>query len=160
MAKFTQEFINIDLKKLHDEATSRCKNGWRYVQTLAVKVDGGTDLIYSFMKDGKLENLKVQAVTEKDTVQSITDCYIEAFVWENEIHDLWNINFKDIAIDFKGTFYKVATDAPMTIISPEVLERREKQAKIEAAMAAKKAKDAADKKDDKPAEKKDEGKGE
>ena len=48
----------------------------------------------------------------------------------------------------------------MTIISPEVLERREKQAKIEAAMAAKKAKDAASKKDDKPAEKKDEGKGE
>lgn len=88
MAKFTQEFINIDLKKLHGEAASRCKNGWRYVQTLAVKVDGGTDLIYSFMKDGKLENLKVQAVTEKDTVQSITDSYIEAFVWENEIHDL------------------------------------------------------------------------
>ena len=36
----------------------------------------------------------------------------------------------------------------MTIISPEVLERREKQAKIEAAMAAKKAKDVSPKKDE------------
>lgn len=81
---------------------------------------------------------------------------------------MWNIHFEGIAIDFKGTFYNVAVDAPMTVISPEVLERREKQAKIEAAMAAKKAKDAAPKaekkeapkKADKPAEAKDEGKGE
>ena len=80
MAKFTQEFINIDLKKLHDEAAAKNKDGWRYVQTLAVKVDNGTDLIYSFMKDGKLENLKVCAVTEKDVVPSITDNFIEAFV--------------------------------------------------------------------------------
>ena len=48
----------------------------------------------------------------------------------------------------------------MTVISPEVLERREKQAKLEAAMAAKKAKDATSKKEEKPAEKKNEGKGE
>lgn len=41
----------------------------------------------------------------------------------------------------------------MTVISPEVLERREKQAKIEAAMAAKKAKEATPKKEEKPAEK-------
>lgn len=46
----------------------------------------------------------------------------------------------------------------MTVISPEVLERREKQAKIEAAMAAKKAKEAAPIKEEKPAEKKEEPK--
>ena len=110
------------------------------------------------MKDGKLDNVKVPAVTENDVVPSITNEFIEAFVWENEIHDLWNIHFEGIAIDFKGTFYNVAVDAPMTVISPEVLERREKQAKIEAAMAAKKAKEAAPKKEEKPAEKKEEPK--
>lgn len=88
MSKFKQKFTNVDLKDLKAEAKKRHEDGWRYVQTLAVKVDKGTDLIYSFMKDGLLDNVKVQAVTEKDTVESITDEFIEAFVWENEIHDL------------------------------------------------------------------------
>lgn len=155
MAKFKQEFVNLDLKDLKTDAAKRHKEGWRYVQTLAVKVDDNTDLIYSYMKDGLLQNVKVCGLTKKDTVPSITDDYIEAFVWENEIHDLWDIKFKGIAIDFKGKFYKVAKKAPMTVVGPEVLERREKQAKLEAAMAAKAKKDAADKK---PAE--EEGKGE
>lgn len=80
MAKFSQEFINIELKNLTAEAKARHDNDWRYVQTLAVKVDNGTDLIYSFMKDGKLDNVKVPAVTEKDIVPSITNEFIEAFV--------------------------------------------------------------------------------
>lgn len=122
---------------------------------MAVKVDKGSDLIYSFMKDGKLDNVKIESVSEKDTVASITDQFIEAFVWENEIHDLFNIQFDGIAIDFKGTFYKTSTDAPFTVISPEAAERKEKQAKIDAAMSAKKAKEAA-----KPKEEAKEGKGE
>lgn len=80
MTKFTQEFIDVELKNLHDEAKSRHEKEWRYVQTLAVKVDNGIDLIYSFMKDGKLDNVKVKNVTEKDVVPSITDEFIEAFV--------------------------------------------------------------------------------
>lgn len=157
MSNFKQEIIKLDLKNLAAESKKRKEGDWRYVQTLAVKVDGGADLIYSFMKDGKLENLKIEAVTEKDKVPSITNEFIEAFVWENEIHDLFNIHFDGIAIDFKGTFYATSVDKPFTIISPEVLERREKQAKIDVAMAAKAAKDkkAAPKKEDK-----EEGKGE
>ena len=156
MSNFKQEVIKLDLKNLADESKKRKEGDWRYVQTLAVKVDGGADLIYSFMKDGKLENLKIEAVTEKDKVPSITNEFIEAFVWENEIHDLFNIKFDGIAIDFKGTFYATSVDKPFTIISPEVLERREKQAKIDAAMAAKAAKD----KKAAPAKDKKEGKGE
>lgn len=157
MSKFKQDFIVIDLKDLHKKAQAKHESAWRYVQTLAVKTDKGVDLVYSFMKDGKMDNLKVQAVTEKDQVDSISDIFIEAFVWENEIHDLWNVSFKNIAIDFEGSFYNVAVDAPMTIVSPEALARKEKQKKIEAAMAAKKSKAAktADKK-----ETKNEGKGE
>lgn len=140
MNKFSQEFIKLDLKDITKESNARKENDWRYVQTLAVKVDDGIDLIYSFMKDGKLENLKVCSVKESDVVPSISEDFLEAFVWENEIHDLWNVNFEGIAIDFKGKFYNVAVDAPMTIVDPEAKERKEKQAKIDAALAAKKAK--------------------
>ena len=143
MSNFNQQFIVKDLKSLTEESKSRKDQGWRYVQTLAVKVDDGVDLIYSFMKDGQLDNLKICSIKEADVVHSITDNFIEAFVWENEIHDLFNITFKDIAIDFGGSFYNVAVDAPFTVISKEALDRKEKQAKINAAIAAKKAKAAA-----------------
>lgn len=152
MSKFTQTFKTISLDELEKTANDKKENGWRYVQTLAVKVDNGTDIIYSFMKDGAMENIKIQNVKDTDTVKSITDFFIEAFVWENEIHDLFNINFEGIAIDFKGKFYNVATDAPMSVIGAEAKERKLKQAKIEAALAAKAAKAKEAKNEDKKSE--------
>ena len=51
----------------------------------------------------------------------------------------------DIAIDFKGGFYKVAMDKPMTVISPAQKAAREKAAKLAAAKAAKAAQEAVSK---------------
>ena len=59
-------------------------------------------------------------------IPSITDLYLEAFVFENEIHDLFGVHISDIAIDFGGNFYQLAVKEPMTIISPEQLAKREK----------------------------------
>lgn len=117
--------------------------GWRFVQILATKTDEGIDLVYSFMKDGALENL-VAAITPDVVVPSITDQFLAAFVFENEIHDLFGVNIEGIAIDFKGNFYKLAQKEPMTIMSPEQKAARDKAAKIAAAKAAKEAKASSD----------------
>ncbi len=93
------------------------------------------------MKDGCLDNVKIKSVTKSDKVKSITNDYIEAFVWENEIQDLFGINFDSIAIDFKGNFYTLSKDNPMSGVGPEAMERKQKQAKIKAALAAKKQKE-------------------
>ena len=37
-------------------------------------------------------------------IPSITDNFIAAFVFENEIHDLFGVEIRNIAIDFKGQF--------------------------------------------------------
>lgn len=140
MSDFKQEFIEIDLNNLIEEVKARKEHDWRYVQTLAVKTDKGTDLIYSFMKHSNLDNVKIVAVKDTDSVKSITDYYIEAFVWENEIHDLFGVSFSDIAIDFNGSFYNLSEENPMSKISKEAINRKEKQAKINAAIASKKAK--------------------
>jgi len=99
------------------------------------------------MKDGLLDNAVIEALPKDAEVPSITDLYLEAFVCENEIHDLFGITFKGLAIDFLGNFYRVSTDVPMTIISPEKLAEREKQRKLAEkkakAEAAKQAKEAA-----------------
>lgn len=140
MAKFIQNFNDIKLDDLIKEAQGKKDDAWRFVQILALKSEKGTDLIYSFMKDGILENLKIKDIQNEDIVPSITEFFIEAFVFENEIHDLFNVTIKDIAIDFKGKFYNVAIDAPMSVVSPEAIARKEKQAKIDAALKAKAAK--------------------
>lgn len=138
--RFSYDFKPLSLEDVHSEAQRRFNGGWRYVQMLAVNRDNGADVVYSFMKDGELDNLIVSDVPRQGHIQSITDLYLEAFVCENEICDLFGIKFDDLKIDFLGNFYKLSSEYPMTIISPEQLAEREKQKKIAAAKAAKEAK--------------------
>ncbi len=136
-------FNPIELSALSEKVKARKAEGWRFVQLLAVNTDEGIDLIYSFMKDNVLENDEVKGLTNTDIVPSITDEYLEAFVFENEVHDLFDIQIKGIAIDFGGHFYKLHEKAPMTVISPEQKAAKEKAAKIAAAKKAKEAKEKA-----------------
>ncbi|MCI8469735.1 MAG: NADH-quinone oxidoreductase subunit C [Eggerthellaceae bacterium] len=142
MAQFRQEFTPLDRDAVHQDAARRKEEGWRYVQTLAVNAEDGVDLIYTYMKDGLLENLVVPLVPHGSSMPSITDVYLAAFVFENEIHDLFGITFTDLAIDFGGNFYRVAVSEPMTVISPEQKAAREKARRVAAAKAEKDAKAA------------------
>jgi ech hydrogenase subunit D len=45
-------------------------------------------------------------------IPSITKIYPCAFLYENEMHDLFGIRIKDINIDYKGTLYKLARPKP------------------------------------------------
>lgn len=144
MDKFTQTFAPLKLGQVHDLAAARAAEGWRYVQILAVNTEEGIDLVYSYMKDGHLENFTVKAVQKTDVVPSITDVFLEAFVCENEIHDLYDVAIANIAIDFGGMFYQLSSKAPMTVVSPEQLAAREKAKKIAAAKEAAAAKKAAE----------------
>ena len=159
MATFSQDFKPLALQEVHGEAQARKAAGWRYVQILAVNTEDGVDLVYSYMLDGMLDNLVVKAVQASDTVPSISDAYLESFVCENEIHDLYGLNITGIAIDFGGNFYQLAEKAPMTVISPAQLAAREKAKKIAAAKAAKEAETTeAEKAEDEKADVKDEAK--
>ena len=139
MDRFSQVFNEVPLAEVHDLAARRAEEGWRYVQILAVNTEEGIDLVYSYMKDGHLENFTVKAVQKTDVVPSITDVFLEAFVCENEIHDLYDVAIANIAIDFGGMFYQLSSKAPMTVVSPEQLAAREKAKKIAAAKTAKEA---------------------
>lgn len=140
------DFRSLAASDVHADAAARKADGWRYVQMLAANNEDSVDVVYSYMKDGLLDNAVVEALPRDARLASITDVYLEAFVCENEIHDLFGIPFDGLAIDFLGNFYRLSTDVPMTIISPEKLAEQEKQrklaekkAKAEAAKAAKAA---------------------
>lgn len=134
---FATEFTTLTLQELPELSNQRKADGWRFVQLLAVNTDMGIDLIYSFMKDGLLVNSEIKGVTKDQVVPSITNNFLAAFVFENEVHDLFGVNIEGIAIDFGGNFYALAQKEPMTIISPEQKAAREKARKIAEAKAAK-----------------------
>lgn len=134
---FQTVYSTVALCDIEALAKQKKADGWRYIQTLAVNTEQGIDLLYSFMKDDVLENVTIKALDGEAVVPSITGSYLAAFVFENEIHDLFGVSISNIAIDFKGNFYRVSQKDPMTIVSPEKLAAREKAAKIAAAKAAK-----------------------
>ncbi len=116
--QFTSAFHDMAAGTIYADAQARLADGWRYVQILAVNKDDGVDLVYSYMKDGYLDNMVVRDVPRGAHVASISDVFLEAFVCENEIHDLFGVAIDGIAIDFLGNFYQLSTEKPMTIISP------------------------------------------
>ncbi|MEG0417719.1 MAG: NADH-quinone oxidoreductase subunit C [Gordonibacter sp.] len=139
---FETTFSPLTVEDLSATARARRADGWRFVQMLCVNTEDGIDMIYSFMKDALLENLTIKGVKKGTTIPSITDEFIEAFVFENESHDLFGVDIQGIAIDFGGNFYALSQKEPMTIISPEQKAARDKAAKIAAAKAEKEKKAA------------------
>jgi ech hydrogenase subunit D len=41
--------------------------------------------------------------------------YPNAFLYENEIHDLFGVSIKDIALDYHGTLYRTSIKTPFSI---------------------------------------------
>ena len=69
------------------------------------------ELSYSFDKDYDMTTLRID-LAPGENLPSITSVYDGAYLYENEINDLFGINITGINIDFKGTFYKVAIPTP------------------------------------------------
>ena len=114
-----QEFITLPLGELRATAHRMKDEGYRFIQTHAVYNEPDVDLYYSFMKDGKITNWRIEGVTKEDAVPSITDIFLAAFVFENEARELFGVDMRDIAIDFQGALYAPAESEPMRVITPE-----------------------------------------
>jgi ech hydrogenase subunit D len=85
----------------------RHEAGWRLVQISCARIDDTYELTYSFDKDLGMEHLRV-IIGLDEPIVSISCIYLAAFVYENEIADLYGINIQGIAIDYKGKFIKTS----------------------------------------------------
>ncbi len=110
-----QEIIPIDVGKLIGGVEQYRNAGYRLAQIGCTKTGENTfEINYSFDKDYVLKNLRI-TVTAETEVPSITGMYWGAFVYENEMHDLFGIQVKGINIDFKGTFIRTAIKYPFGV---------------------------------------------
>lgn len=86
-------------------------DGYRLVQICATRTKTGYELSYSFGKEYDLVNLRVE-LSEDTEIMSISNIYAPAFLYENEIVDLFGVKIELITTDYKGNLYRIATKTP------------------------------------------------
>jgi ech hydrogenase subunit D len=96
------------------------KEHCRLVQIGATRLPDHVELNYSFDRDGQLLNLRLLLPSENPRVPSISSIYWCAFIYENEIHDLFKVQVDGMAIDFEGKFYQTAVKYPFGSSRPPV----------------------------------------
>ena len=105
------EILDIGPGSLVPEVLKIKHEGYRLVQICATRAEGGYELTYSFGKDYEFVCLRL-LVKAGGEIMSISDIYEPAFLYENEIHDLFGINIKFITLDYKGNLYRIAEKTP------------------------------------------------
>ena len=48
----------------------------------------------------------------EEEITSISPVYSSAFLYENEIRDLFGVVFDNLSVDYQGEFYKLAVRVP------------------------------------------------
>ena len=100
-----QTLEEIPLAGLLEGVGAMRAKGGRMVQICATALPGQFELTYSFDIDGRLASLRVQLPASDPRVPSIASIYACAFLYENEMHDLFNIKVEGMALDFHGNLY-------------------------------------------------------
>lgn len=107
-----QEIVNIEKEELLLKVQALMDDGYRLVQIGCTKMADHLQIDYSFDKDYKFYDLRVKLPLANPELPSISAICLPAFLYENEIHDLFGVNVTNISIDFKGKFYRLEKDAP------------------------------------------------
>jgi hypothetical protein len=102
-------------------------DGWRLALINATTVinapgaeAGAFDVSWSFAKDNLVEHLR-QRILPGEEVPSISPSFGAAFLYENEMRELFGINMTGIEVDLQGQLYKTATRVPF---SPSAIRAR------------------------------------
>lgn len=83
----------------------------RLCQICSVRTKEGFDLLYSFVNGYEFINYKV-SIAEDTEIESISHVFPNAFLYENEMSELFGINIKYIALDYKNKLYDIAVETP------------------------------------------------
>jgi len=113
-----QTFETIPVDALLDRVRSFREGGWRLVQIGATRLPEQLELTYSFDHENRLANLRLALPGDAPAVPSISSLYWCAFLYENELHDLFNLQVSGMAVDFQGHLYRTAVKFPFASVKP------------------------------------------
>ncbi len=109
-----QEIMPVEKSDLMGLVAEFFAEGYRLVQIGCTTLPEGYELTYSFDREYKLRHLRFLAAPGEE-VPSISVIYPGAFLYENEIHDLFGVAITHIAVDYRGTLYRTAIEKPFSV---------------------------------------------
>jgi ech hydrogenase subunit D len=107
-----QTFEIIPVPSLLEKVGQLRQQGYRLVQIGATRLPEHVELTYSFDRESRLVNLRFQVPASEARVPSISSIYWCAFLYENELHDLFNVHVDGMAVDFHGHLYETTVKFP------------------------------------------------
>ncbi|MDF2801302.1 MAG: ech hydrogenase subunit [Anaerocolumna sp.] len=105
-----QQIKQITPNELIAETLYLKNNAYRLV-AISCTTKEDLELTYSFDKEYDFINLRLHVDSETE-LESISSIYSYAFLYENEIKELFGANIKDISIDFNDNLYKIPVKTP------------------------------------------------
>lgn len=105
-----QDLITIEKDQIIDETTKVKKEGYRLVTITCENEGEHFEFTYHFDLNYKMKNIRFTAAAGEN-VKSISNVYKGAFLIENEIQDLFGIDFDDLSVNYKGRLY-MAEEGP------------------------------------------------
>ena len=112
------EAITVD--QLRDKVRALREQGMRLVQISATRLPDAMELTYSFDLNDCLTNLRLFLPGEDTVLPSISEIFGCAILYENEIHDLFNVRVDGLTVDFKGNLYRTSVKFPFGSTKPPV----------------------------------------
>jgi len=103
---------SITADQLRDKVKMLRDQGHRLVQISATRLPDEVELTYSFDLQDHLTSLRVVLPGTDTQLPSISMIYGCAILYENEIHDLFNVHVDGLTVDFKGNFYNTSVKYP------------------------------------------------
>jgi len=115
----TQEITPIDKDELVGITAKLFAEGYRFVQLGCSTLESSYELTYSFDKAYRLKNLRITVVPDED-IPSISVIYPNAFLYENELHDLFGPSVRNMSVDYRGTLYRTTLKTPFSVDNVKV----------------------------------------
>lgn len=101
----------IPLEKLLFATMERKKSGYRIAQICCAFVDNRYELSYSFAKEYHFITYRI-FIRKEAQVPSITSIYPGAFLYENEMKELFGVNMEYIEPDYHDKLYRIQEETP------------------------------------------------
>jgi ech hydrogenase subunit D len=109
-----QHITLIDKDQLVGISAELFAEGYRFVQVGCATLENSYELTYCYDKAYRLRNFRITLMPDEE-IPSISVIYPNAFLYENELHDLFGLNVRNISIDYNGTLYRTAIKTPFSI---------------------------------------------
>jgi ech hydrogenase subunit D len=114
-----QTIEEIPLVTLLERAQRMRTEGWRLAQASCTRLVADQEVNYSFDREGRLYTLRVRLPMKDPELPSISQFFWGAFLYENEMHDLFGIAVRGMAVDYEGHFYTTLIPTPYVTREPD-----------------------------------------